>query len=123
MFGTSIDSALNRNVGNKLPAVAVRAIRRALDFVTTWVGVCGHRAAEAKPFASALIRLGGTTAGLIVCECLITTPVIFFGCRLVSQIQAKQRSQHQPLTMSSALLYSIGIISTIVAVHNLQILF
>jgi len=122
MLGTSIGSELNRNVGNELPAVAVCA-GRALDFATTWVGICSHRAAEAKPFAAALIRLGGTTPGLIVCECLITTPVIFFGCRLVSQIQAKQRSQHQPLTMRSALLYSTGTISTIVAIHNLQILF
>ena len=123
MLGTFIGSGLDRIVGNKSPAVAVCAMGRALDFATTWVGIYGHRAAEAKPFASALIRLGGTTPGLIVSECLITTPVIFFGCRLVNQIQAKQRSQHQPLTMSSALLYSIGIISTIVAVHNLQILF
>ncbi len=123
MFGTSIDSALNRNVGNKLPAVAVRAIRRALDFVNTWVGVCGHRAAEAKPFASALIRWGGTTPGVIVCECRITTSVTFFGSRLANQLETKQPSPNRPLTMNGALLYSIGTIPTIVAIHNLQILF
>jgi len=123
MSGTSIGSELNRNIGNELPAVAACAMGRALDFATTWVGVYSHRAAEAKPFAAELIQWGGTMPGLIVCECLITTPVIFFGCRLANQIQAKQRIQRQPLSMSSALLYSIGIISTIVAIHNLQILF
>src|SRR5882724_6610946 len=107
MSGTCIGSELNRNVGNELPTVAVCAIGRALDCATTWVGVYSHRAAEARPFAAELIQLGGTTPGLIVCECLIATPVIFFGCRLANQIQAKQRRpQQQPLTMSSALLYS-----------------
>ena len=112
----------NRTVGHKSLAVAVCASGRALDFATTWTGIYSHRAVEAKPFASALIRLGGTTVGLIVWEFLITMPVVFFGCYLLKHIQTKQQSQPQ-LTMSCALLYSVGTISTIVALHNLQFLF
>ena len=65
----------------------------------------------------------GTTIGLITYEFLVTMPLIFLGCRLVNHLQAKRRAQPQSLPMSSPLLYSIGTISTIVAIHNLQYLF
>jgi uncharacterized membrane protein len=112
----------NRILGNTSFAVAVCASGRALDFATTWVAVHGHRAAEAKPFASALIQMGGATFGLIAWEFLITTPAVFLGCYLVKHIQARQKSQPQPLTMNCALLYSLGTISTLVAIHNLRFL-
>jgi hypothetical protein len=123
MMGTFIMAGLNRLLGNTPMAVAFCATGRALDFATTWVGVEGHRAVEAKPFAAGIFELVGTVPGLITYEMLVTTPVIFLGCRLANRIQARQKAPPQRLPMNSPLLYSIGIISTIVAVHNLNYLF
>jgi uncharacterized membrane protein len=109
-------------IGKTSIAVAVCASGRALDFATTWVGVHSHRAAEAKPVAAALIHLGGTTFGLIAWEFLITTPAVFLACHLVKRIQARRQSQPQLLTMNCALLYSLGTISILAALHNLQFL-
>jgi hypothetical protein len=116
-------SGSDRILGKTSLAVAVCANGRALDFATTWVGIHGRHAAEAKPFAAALIQMGGATFGLIAWEFLITTPAVFLGCYLAKHIQAKQKSQPQLLTMNCALLYSLGTISTLVALHNLQFLF
>jgi hypothetical protein len=112
----------NRILGKTSIAVALCASGRALDFATTWVGIHGHRAAEAKPFVAALIHMGGTNLGLIAWEFLITTPLVFLGCHLVQHIQARRKSQPQPLTMTCALLYSLGTVSILVALHNLQFL-
>ena len=122
MTGTFIVAELSRIAGSKSIAVAICALGRSMDFATTWVGITGHRAEEAKPCASAIVHLLGTVPGLITYEALITTPVIFLGCKLANIIQARHQSEPQRLPMSSPLLYSIGIISIIVAFHNLKFL-
>ena len=103
--------------------MAVCAFGRGLDFATTWVGLHSHRALEAKPIASTLIEWGGSSFGLVAWEFLITTPVIFFGWHLAKRLQARRRTRASGLPMGCALLYSVGIISTIAAVHNAQFLF
>lgn len=123
MAGAFIFAELNRLAGNMPIAVAACATGRALDFATTWVAIQGHRAVEIKPYVAEIMNSVGTTIGLITYEFLVTMPLIFLGCRLVNHLQAKRRAQPQSLPMSSPLLYSIGTISTIVAIHNLQYLF
>jgi hypothetical protein len=114
---------VHRIVASKSLAVAVCAVGRAVDFATTWVAVGSQHAAEAKPFPADMIHLLGARPGLIAYEFLITMPVIFLGCRLANQIQARRQPQHDLVPMSSPLLYSIGTISVLAAIHNLQYLF
>jgi len=112
-------------LGNQAVAVAVCATGRALDFATTWVGIGSSRAIEAKPLPADMIHFLGTYAGLVMYEVLITTPIIFLACRLAKRIQRRHPGDqaHPPtVSMVSALLYGVGTISLIAAVHNLQFL-
>ena len=119
-----IMSGLTRTIGHRSLAVVICAAGRGLDFATTWVGIGGNRAVESQLLASLFIHLMGTGLGLIAYEFLITTPLIFLGCRIANKIQAsKRQSQLRRSPLSYSWLYAIGTLSTIIAIHNMQFLY
>ena len=113
--------------GSPQLALAVCAWGRALDFATTWVGLELGRATEAKPVTAQLIQWLGPQSGLILYELFITTPAIFLGCRWVARLMA--RNGGMPAAASGRgtgeilLLYFIGLVSFLTAVHNCSYIF
>lgn len=100
-------------------AMAVCALGRGLDFATTWVAVSQGRAVEAKPFVSDVLHLLGHQAGLIAYEALITTPAIFLGCQLAKRVVRVRYAND----MNWQVFLLVGVVSLIVAVHNVEFLF
>jgi hypothetical protein len=105
--------------GGSTLAMAVCALGRGLDFATTWVAIGQGRAIEAKPFAADVLHLLGHQMGLITYEALITTPVIFLGCQLVKRVVRPQYAGDSHWQV----FFLVGVISLIVAVHNVEFLF
>jgi hypothetical protein len=99
-------------------AMSVCALGRGLDFATTWVAISQGRAVEAKPFVADALSLLGHQAGLITYEALITTPAIFLGCRLAKRVVY---AQHADDTNWQVFLL-VGVVSLIVAFHNVEFL-
>ena len=99
--------------------MVVCALGRGLDFATTWVAINQGQAVEAKPFVADVLYLLGHQAGLITYEALITTPTIFLGCRLAKRVV---RAQYADDTNWQVFL-SVGVVSLIVALHNVEFLF
>ena len=100
-------------------AMAVCALGRGLDFATTWVAISQGRAVEAKPLVADVLYLFGHQPGLIAYEALITTPAIFLGCQLAKRVA---RAQYAHDTNWQVFL-SVGVVSLIVALHNVEFLF
>ncbi|MBS3091145.1 hypothetical protein J4217_01705 [Candidatus Pacearchaeota archaeon] len=107
-------------INNKTIALGFCAFGRALDLSTTWVGLERSIAEEIKPGALHIMQIMGDHKGLICYEALITTPLIFLGCKYLNN---KLRSDKSKATTAENLfLYGIGAISLIVTNHNLQYL-
>jgi uncharacterized membrane protein YedE/YeeE len=109
-------------VGGLTAAVAVCAVGRAFDFATTWVAIGMGRAAESQPFATHVFQILGQHTGMIAYEAMITTPLIFLGCR-VAKWAANRNSPHWLRNAAEHLFFAvIGAISLIVAVLNVRYL-
>jgi hypothetical protein len=104
--------------GNAL-AMVICALGRALDFATTWVAIGRGRAVEAKPFTADVFQLLGHHTGLIAYEALITTPAIFLGCLLAKRVVRAQYAER----LDWQVFLLVGVISLIVAGHNVTFLF
>ena len=100
-------------------AMVICALGRGLDFATTWVAIGQGRAVEAKPFAADVFHLLGHQTGLIAYETLITTPVIFLGCQLLQRVV---QTRYAGSTKWQVFIL-VGVVSLIVAAHNIQFLF
>jgi hypothetical protein len=109
-------------VGGLTVAVAVCATGRACDFATTWVAIGMGRAAESEPLATRVFQILGQHTGMIAYEAMITTPLIFLGCR-VAKWAANRNSPHWLRNAAEWLFFAmIGAISLIVAVLNVRYL-
>ena len=108
-------------------AVSACAFGRAADFATTWVALKEGRAMEAKVGTAQLLSVLGPYVGLIAYEALITTPIIFLGCRLVRSCCSPQPTDgtyDQAAGRAERMFFfSIGVISLIAAAHNTRFLF
>jgi hypothetical protein len=100
-------------------AMMVCALGRGLDFATTWVAINQGRALEAKPFCADVLYLLGHQAGLIAYEALITTPTIFLGCQFAKRVVSAQYADDTHWQV----FLLVGVVSLIVALHNVEFLF
>jgi hypothetical protein len=109
-------------IGGLTAAVAVCATGRACDFATTWVAIGMGRAAESEPLATRVFQILGQHTGMIAYEAMITTPLIFLGCR-VARWAANRNSPQWLRNAADHLFFTmIGAISLIVALLNVRYL-